>query len=204
MKPFTNEEICSHFEKLDKIEDATELRRTQQKVFADVLMASSFLPWKMVKRYKGLDNYEDLHQVASMVMFQAIRSFDYKISRNFYAWSYRWIKKEVAIAAFRQKRYADSFSLVDGKDLCINELADSNPEQDLFLKELDQILSSALDGLSKKPRSIIRKVFGIGESRSSLREISQDVCISHEQVRRLKDVALQQLSCDPTLIRTYG
>lgn len=194
-KPPTNEEICEQFERLEQIEDAEE----RQRVVAGMLQASSFLPKKMVKKYKGLDNYDDLYQVACIVLLKAIRSFNYKKSRNFYAWCYRWIKKEVARAALRHKQYLEQNEVVDFWDACMSELVVSDLEEFVFDQERGAVVERALGGLGNRSRYIINKVFGIEGSKSSLRSIGREIQVSHEQVRRMKEAALKQLGSNRAL-----
>lgn len=204
MQPLSNEEICERFKKLSDIKDAQRLRCARRKTYAEVLQASSFLVRRMTMKYRGLDDYDDLYQVGLLILYQAIRTFNYRESPNFYAWCYRWIKKEIAIAAFRQKRYHQRFEVTDTRILRIEELADSNPEEYVFSIERQECLEKACKVLGKRPGYIIRKLFGVGGQRSSLREIGNNIGLSHEHVRRIKDSALQQLSRDPELVSAFG
>jgi len=77
-------------------------------------------------------------------------------------------------------------TLVDPEDL--------NPEQDFVMDELQTEMSEALDLLSPRERDIVMRYYGLGDQEtSSLEAIGQDIHLSRERVRQIRNQALKKI-----------
>jgi RNA polymerase sigma factor (sigma-70 family) len=199
----SNEAICAQFKRLDSI-DGDDPDKIREEVYTYVVKSSTFLLRKIISKYRGLDNYDDLYQIGQLVLFKAVKSFSYTESPNFYAWCYRWIRKEVAVAAFKHRTHINKFKPIDTEKVLINRLVDIDLDDVVFSHERRDIVLGALNDLSSRSEYIIKKVFGLGEQESSLRAIGHDIGISHEHVRRLRDDAIQQLRFNQKLNTANG
>jgi RNA polymerase primary sigma factor len=69
-----------------------------------------------------------------------------------------------------------------------------NPEQNFVVDELLGEMSEALDTLSVRERSIIARYYGLGEEEpQSLETIGQDINLSRERVRQIRNQALKRI-----------
>lgn len=190
----SNAYICELYQQLEGIDEPVELRKKRQEVHAQVLRATSFLPSKLAQKYKYYDNHSDLVQTGKLCLYMAIRSFNPEKSRNFYGWCFKWIRKEIARAALDQKKYYETFELTT--DPAQDSIDLLTPEDTVFVKEKDILLSNIIENLGEQKQYIITHVFGIDARPSSLRQIGKAISMSHEQVRRLKTAAIQELGQD--------
>jgi RNA polymerase primary sigma factor len=77
-------------------------------------------------------------------------------------------------------------TLVDPEDL--------NPEDGFVTNELQMEMSEALDLLSPRERDIVMRYYGLGDQEtSSLEAIGQDIKLSRERVRQIRNQALKKI-----------
>jgi RNA polymerase primary sigma factor len=83
----------------------------------------------------------------------------------------------------------DSNSLAD-----VMESSDSDPtDTDLMRESLYQEINRALSSLSEREATIIRFFFGIGVPELTLQEIGEEIGLTRERVRQIKEKALRRL-----------
>lgn len=71
---------------------------------------------------------------------------------------------------------------------------DLNPEEDFVMDELQTEVSEALDLLSPRERDIVMRYYGLGDQEtSSLEAIGQDIQLSRERVRQIRNQALKKI-----------
>jgi RNA polymerase primary sigma factor len=69
-----------------------------------------------------------------------------------------------------------------------------NPEEDFVMDELQTEVSEALDLLSPRERDIVMRYYGLGDQEtSSLEAIGQDIQLSRERVRQIRNQALKKI-----------
>jgi len=69
-----------------------------------------------------------------------------------------------------------------------------NPEEDFVMDELQTEVSEALDLLSPRERDIVMRYYGLGDQEtSSLEAIGQDIHLSRERVRQIRNQALKKI-----------
>ena len=68
------------------------------------------------------------------------------------------------------------------------------PDEILARKELEVVMSRALADLSPQEETVIRKSFGLeGRDEETLEEIGDEIGVSHERVRQIKEKSLRKL-----------
>lgn len=95
----------------------------------------------------------------------------------------------------------DAGTLLDVKADEDAEMADHSSDVD----SLKEDVNAVLDILGGREAEIIRQFYGIGCPEKTLDEIGEDLGISRERVRQLKDRAVRRLSCSQVrnLLRQY-
>ncbi len=89
-----------------------------------------------------------------------------------------------------QPLYDDDLTLAD----TLTDPEDLNPHQGFISDELKDELSSALDLLTLREKDIVLRYYGIGkEETSSLETIGQDINLSRERVRQIRNQALAKM-----------
>lgn len=72
--------------------------------------------------------------------------------------------------------------------------SESTPEERFVENELLQEMSEALDGLNRREREIVVRYYGLGaEEPASLETIGQDINLSRERVRQIRNQALGRI-----------
>ena len=71
---------------------------------------------------------------------------------------------------------------------------DLTPDEGYVNGELVQELADAMDVLSPRERNIVRRYYGLGtEQTASLETIGQDINLSRERVRQIRNQALTKM-----------
>jgi len=166
---------------------------------------SSFIIENRVERYKGLEDYKDLKQIAYFTLFKAIRTFDPNKSKNYYKWVYQWINKEVAVAAKRSLLYHSAIEIPDDCRSYFDGVSgESDLEGEMLARERIDFVNDALGLLSKKSRYIIKNVFELDACNKSLRSMGKHLGAHHSKVMRIRDEAFEQLSRNRHLEAVVG
>ena len=71
---------------------------------------------------------------------------------------------------------------------------DIDPEQDFVMDELEREMTAALSLLNDRERDIVMRYYGLGKEESaSLEAIGQDIHLSRERVRQIRNQALTKI-----------
>ncbi len=98
---------------------------------------------------------------------------------------------------------------VEGEDNCLIDVMvneDSpNADRGLINESLSREIDRALNTLTAREEDIIRKFFGVGMQEKTLEEIGEDLHLTRERVRQIKEKAIRKLkgSTRSKVLRTY-
>jgi len=98
---------------------------------------------------------------------------------------------------------------VEGEDNCLIDVMvneDSpNADRGLINESLSREIDRALNTLTAREADIIRKFFGVGMQEKTLEEIGEDLHLTRERVRQIKEKAIRKLkgSTRSKVLRTY-
>ncbi|MFH1845705.1 MAG: RNA polymerase sigma factor RpoD/SigA [bacterium] len=94
------------------------------------------------------------------------------------------------VVSLDQSVYDDDSTLAE----TLENLTDVNPENGFILGELEGEMAAALDLLPPRERDIIVRYYGLGKAESSsLEAIGQDINLSRERVRQIRNQALAKI-----------
>ena len=148
-------------------------------------------------RYNLLDLHEKIH--AANDRFEKI--FEYKPSVEVLAGILDIPADKVADLL---KISGDSFSLDEYEN--IDLLEDENSSSDIFLLDsLSQEINCALETLTPREVTIVRKFYGIGVEEKTLEEIGVELDLTRERVRQIKEKAVRKLKASSRsgILKTY-
>lgn len=189
----TNSEAIEKFKQLEHEEDGEKIK----KIESELVAGCGFLVLGITKRYGGLSNYEDLCQEGYIGLLRAVRKFNYNKFPNFFIYANRWITNYVLKSA---KRY-DIVYNPDKKKTIYSEpkeddaILDVNQEDEFFEKERISVLNKILLRCNNTESEVLRRSLGANNGRcDSLRKIGNDLNISHEKVRQIKNNAVEKIS----------
>ena len=137
----------------------------------------------------------DLISEGNEGLFTAIDKFDYdKANVKIITYAVHWIKCRIreAISELNQKKeeYRESQKLSSEIELEYDDL-DNETNKD---EEYAHIAEKLMVCLDERELKIIKKLFGIGEiEQKSIREISEEMLLSHERVSQLRDKAILKM-----------
>ena len=98
---------------------------------------------------------------------------------------------------------------VEGEDNCLIDVMENedspNADRGLINESLSTEISRALATLTQREEDILRKFFGIGVPEKTLEEIGDELGLTRERVRQIKEKALQLLRTAKagSVLRTY-
>jgi len=98
---------------------------------------------------------------------------------------------------------------VEGEDNCLIDVMPNedspNADRGLINESLSKEIDRALKTLTQREADILRKFFGIGMPEKTLEEIGDDLHLTRERVRQIKEKAIRKLktSSKSTVLKTY-
>ncbi len=94
------------------------------------------------------------------------------------------------LVSLDQSLYDDEVTLAE----TIINPDDVNPEQGFVMDELEREMAAALNLLNERERDIVMRYYGLGkEEAASLEAIGQDIHLSRERVRQIRNQALTKI-----------
>jgi len=94
------------------------------------------------------------------------------------------------LVSLDQSIYDDDVTVAD----TLIDPEELNPEDGFVMDELQKEVAEALDLLSPRERDIVMRYYGLGEQEtSSLEAIGQDIQLSRERVRQIRNQALKKI-----------
>lgn len=148
------------------------------KIYKEMLWLNN----SILKRYKKSPIYEDLKQVAGLTLFKGLKAFNPEKSTKLSTYLFRWVRKNVAVEAFKQKNWYILHKPTEAINL-INSLT-YNLEDKIEYKLIHDYLYNILNIFDNKDKQIVIFTFGLYDEDSlSLRDIAKKISMSHEFVR---------------------
>ncbi|MCQ2341060.1 MAG: RNA polymerase sigma factor RpoD/SigA [Paludibacteraceae bacterium] len=98
---------------------------------------------------------------------------------------------------------------VEGEDNCLIDVMPNedspNADRGLINESLSKEIDRALKALTQREADILRKFFGIGVPEKTLEEIGDDLHLTRERVRQIKEKAIRKLktSSKSSVLKTY-
>jgi len=98
---------------------------------------------------------------------------------------------------------------VEGEDNCLIDIMPNedspNADRGLINESLSKEIDRALKTLTQREADILRKFFGIGMPEKTLEEIGDDLHLTRERVRQIKEKAIRKLkqSSKSNVLKTY-
>ncbi len=170
------------------------------KIYDQVLRGTFFVIDRLTKRYVDLPSYEDLQQIGRYTLYQAILTFNPDKCPKFYGWAVRWIKKNIAIAAYKSKRYFElnDFS-EDATALASTMMTEKTPE-DLYIDSEDSlILWKVINKAGAVGSQVLIDLYVDDVSEA---QCASNLGISRCKLQNIKNLALNMLRDNVELERT--
>ncbi len=137
-----------------------------------------------VKKYKGFSFYEDLCQEAYLGLWTSIKTFDYNKDFDFYRWAQWNISSKIRNFLYENKRSREAASDMK-KKMNFECLGEAQTNKILF----DEIILNN-NFLNKNEKKILIDSFVLNKT---LLEISKDLSLSPEGVRKIKNRTILKL-----------
>ena len=169
------------------------------KIYEKVLNGTLFVVERLTKKYADFPAHEDLQQVGRYALYRAILSFKPDKCPKFYGWAVRWIKKNIAIAAFKTKKYfAKNDFTDDALSLASSAITEFTPEDVLLEKERNMVLWKAVSETGYIGSQILISVYCDDAAEVTC---ALSAGISRRKLDNVKNLALKTLRNNAELIR---
>ena len=159
-----------------------------------------------VKKYRDLTDipYDELISEGNIGLIRAAKKFDPDKKIKFISYAVWWVK--AAINEYISKFRDPNEIIIEDKDEIIR-LADKNEIYENINSDFEKqmanrqtssyLVSELVKCLEERERKIIIMFFGLnGNKEMNLREISEELSITEERVRQIKDDAIVKLRCE--------
>ena len=155
----------------------------------------------ITKQYqdKGL-THEQLFMAGKKGLEQAARKFAPERGFKFIAYAVWWIRQSILSDIRERSRSLEECpgrkSVFD--QMVVNDLVTESLNKDTinhsdYYKSNKEEIDKALETLSPREQNIIRKYYGIGEAPRTLDEIGEDLNLTRERVRQIRERAIRNL-----------
>jgi RNA polymerase sigma factor (sigma-70 family) len=167
----------------------------RKKAHESILKGTSFVVARYTERYKKMPAYEDLNQVGLSALYQAIYTFNPDKCPRFYGWAAPWIRKNVAISAYKIKKYFEYNDFdSDAMEIASATLYETTPEDVYLTKERDKILWRAVSETGHLGSFVIKNLFGADiNSDQTIESISSKTNLSRHRIETACERAINTL-----------
>lgn len=164
----------------------------------------------MAKHYRDRGvPFEDLISEGNMGLYHAAEKYDGTRETRFITYAVWWIKNSLN-ECIKKNNYSNE---VDVDDLLYGKIKDDTFKSEIinekFEEQLNDIQSrnagvnELMECLQERERKVVTMFFGLnGEKEMNLDEIGQNMSLSMERVRQIKDVALIKLKTNVLMMDT--
>lgn len=202
-KPMTKEEELKTFRKV---------REGDSKALEKVIVSNLTFVVSIAKRYRKYGvNFADLISEGNLGLIKAAGNFDEKKGTRFISYAVWWIK--AYIQEFINSALNNSVVDFDGinyNDLDYEYEENSNIINSEFEDEMinaqsrDTSLSELMDCLEKREQQILILYFGLyGNKENTLDEIGNEMNLTKERVRQIKDKALVKMKSNALMSEEF-
>lgn len=168
-------------------------------IYDQVLQGTLFMVERLTKKYSDYSSYEDLKQIGRITLYQAILTFHPDKCPKFYGWAVRWVKKNIAIAAYKTKQYFEANDFTeDALTLASEILVEVTPEDILIDEEQREIIWNIVKETGYIGSQILINIY--------LENMSDEECscvlgISRSKLLNIKNLAFNILRNNAELAR---
>lgn len=195
--------------KREELELAYKMRGGDKTALEKLIKANLKFVVKIAKQYRKYDvNFADLISEGNMGLLKAAEKFDPSKNTKFISYAVWWIRVYI-------QEYINSnkdAGIVTDNDYAVNDdkkgdfVVPANTINSEFEEEMIDAQSryasieELMDSLEKREKKILIMYFGLyGNKENTLDEIGQEMKLTKERVRQIKDKALVKMKCNALL-----
>lgn len=202
-KPLSHEEEFTLWEQYKKNND---LKARDKLIHSNLRFVAS-----VAKHYQGMGlSYSDLIAEGNIGLMKALDRFEYERGLKTISYSVWWIRQSI-LEALKERNNLKAEELPQDFEKQVSDDDDTSPlvpleyiSEDNFLEQQEIGIKKAInelsDCLTPRERKIIQEYFGIGQKDGmTLEEIGQQLGLTKERVRQIKEKALKKMRAEALL-----